>query len=138
MMIFSLSAKERELLQALLEYASRFAIATNVIDLKKQVAELEINKSKLKEEHDKQERELRHMIGLEKKRQEFEIEQSKRETKLAVQQENLTADKTRFEAQMKFHEDRFTKEVDYLKDILGQILGRLPDVTADFTRKKGK
>ena len=138
MFIFSLSHKERTLLEALREYASRFDLASNVIDLKKQLAELEIDKSKMTEAHEKDERELRHMIGLEKKRQEFEIDKAKQETALKVREENLSADKKRFEDQMKFHESRFKEEVSYLKDMIGQVLERLPNVSASLEvgRKK--
>ena len=138
MFVFGISSKEQRLLEDLREHAKGLELATSVLNLKKQINELEIEKSKLKEQHEKEERELRHMIGLEKKRQEFEIEQSKRETKLTVQQENLAADKKRFEDQMKFHETRFTEEVSYLKEMIGNVLERLPNVSAAFETKRGK
>ena len=138
MFIFGISSKEQRLLEDLREHAKGLELATSVLNLKKQINDLEIDKSKLKEQHEKEERELRHMIGLEKKRQEFEIEQSKRETKLTVQQENLAADKKRFEDQMKFHETRFTEEVSYLKEMIGNVLERLPNVSAAFETKRGK
>ena len=138
MFVIGISSKEQRLLEDLREHAKGLELATSVLNLKKQINDLEIEKSKLKEVHEREERELRHMIGLEKKRQEFEIEQSKRETKLTVQQENLAADKKRFEDQMKFHETRFTEEVSYLKEMIGNVLERLPNVTASFEGKKGK
>lgn len=138
MFVFGISAKEQRLLEDLREHAKGLELATSVLNLKKQINDLEIDKSKLKEQHEKEERELRHMIGLEKKRQEFEIEQSKRETTLKVQQENLAADKKRFEDQMKFHETRFTEEVGYLKDMIKNVLERLPNVSGAFEVKRGK
>lgn len=105
-----------------------------IVRLKIQASDLEIEKGKKQEEHDTQERELRHMIGLEKKRQEFEIEQSKRETTVQVREENLAADKARFEEQMKFHNDRFTQEVGYLKEMIVSVLERLPTVNVEATR----
>ena len=138
MFVFGISNKEQRLLEDLREHAKGLELATSVLNLKKQINDLEIEKSKLKEQHEREDRELRHMIGLEKKRQEFEIEQSKRETKLTVQQENLAADKKRFEDQMKFHETRFTEEVSYLKEMIGNVLERLPNVSASFEAKKGK
>jgi len=112
-------------------------LSEQIVKLKTEISDLTINKSKLNEEHQKQERELRHMIGLEKKRQEFEIDQAKREVTTKVKEENLAADKKRFEEQLKFHNDRFEKEVGYLKDLMGQVLLRLPNVTASI-EKKGK
>lgn len=138
MFVVGISSKEKRLLEDLREHAKGLELATSVLNLKKQINDLEIEKSKIKEQHAKEDRELRHMIGLEKKRQEFEIEQSKRETTLKVQQENLAADKKRFEDQMKFHETRFTEEVGYLKDMIKNVLDRLPNVSASFEAKKGK
>jgi hypothetical protein len=139
-MIIIASKEEKELLQRLrkLESFSKTdevpALTADVISLKKQVTNLEIEKSKKQEEFDKEERELRHMIGLEKKRQEFEITQAKRETTVVVREENLAADKKRFEEQMQFHDKRFTAEVGYLKDMLKDILGRLPNVNMSIKR----
>lgn len=111
--------------------SQELTLTEEVVRLKKDIVELEIKKSQKDEAHAKEDRELRHMIGLEKKRQEFEIEQSKRETTVTVREENLAADKKRFEDQMKFHDERFTAEVGYLKGLLGEVLERLPTVTVD-------
>mgnify|MGYP001576758184 CR=1 FL=1 len=132
MWMMGLSAKEKQLIESLREYAERFDVASNVLLLKKQITELEIEKGRMVEDHEKQKRELTHMIGLEKKRQEFEIDKAKSETSLKVREENLSADKKRFEEQMKFNNERFTSEVGYLKDMMGQILERVPNLTANL------
>lgn len=106
-------------------------LSDEVVNLKVQISTLEIDKAKLKEAHEREDRELRHMIGLEKKRQEFEVASAKRETELKVREENLAADKARFAEQMKFQTDRFEKEVGYLKEMVGQVLERLPVVTVN-------
>jgi hypothetical protein len=115
-----LKTKKKEL--ALLEDANR---------LKQEIEELKISKSRLKEEHDKEDRELRHMIGLEKKRQEFEISQAKRETSVQVREENLTAEKKRFEDEMKFMRKQFESEMVRLEAIYKDIIARLPTVIID-------
>ena len=97
-----------------------------VLELKANVEDLEISKGRKKEEFDKREREIEHKVGLEKKRQEFEIQQAKREATVSIKEENLKADKERFEEQMTFHEERFKEEVGYLKKMVGQVLERLP------------
>ena len=123
-------------LKAVLDLAKRkpreFELSEEILGLRKRIVDLEVQESKIKEKHDREERELKHMIGLEKKRQEFEIDQSKRETTVKVREENLAADKDRFTQQMTFHEKRFTEEVKYLKDIMSDILKRLPDVSASL------
>jgi len=102
------------------------SLQQRVLELKGNVEDLEISKARKEEKFEKRERELEHKIGLEKKRQEFEVDQAKRETTVSIQEENLAADRERFEGQMKFHEDRFKEEVGYLKKMVGQVLERLP------------
>ena len=138
-MIVIASREEKELLERLRRIDARDksgALTAEISSLKGQISDLEISKSRKQEEFDKQDRELRHMIGLEKKRQEFEIQSAKTETALKVREENLASDKKRFEDQMRFQTERFEKEVVYLKDMMNEILGRLPTVTVDVVRGK--
>ena len=109
-----------------------------VKSLQEQISRLEIDKGKLVEDNDRKIRETTHMVGLERKRQEFEAEQSKKgieharkEAILEVQTENLETERAAFVKEMKFREERFTQEVGYLKDLMTQILDRLPTVTVD-------
>ena len=108
-----------------------------VKQLREDVEKLEVEKGRKTEEFERRERETEHKIGLERKRQAFELESGTRDAVLKVREENLKADKDRFTEQMKFHEDRFTAEVGYLKDMLAQIVKRLPsaEFTADLTPK---
>jgi hypothetical protein len=112
--------------------------ARTVLSLKKQITDLEISKAKIVEDNARREREVTHMVGLERKRQEFEaeqakigIEQARKEAVLEVRTENLKVEREAFAKEMKFREERFTKEVGYLKDLMGQVLERLPTVTVD-------
>ncbi len=102
-----------------------------LIALKKEVTNLEITRDKKQEDFDRRERELKHMIGLEKKRQRVEIEQSTQEAKLAVREENLVSERDQFEKQMKFREEQFDGQVDYLQDLMKQILKRLPTISVE-------
>jgi hypothetical protein len=54
-----------------------------------------------------------------------------------VKEENLRADRARFEEQMAFTTKRFEKEVEYLRQMHGEILERLPTVRVDKTIKVG-
>lgn len=107
---------------------------TKIHELKDEIEKLTIEKDRKQEEFDRREREVEHKVGLERKRQEFEVEAGKRDAVLKVREENLAADRKRFEEQMKFHEERFTAEVGYLKDMIGQVMARLPDVTLELSR----
>jgi hypothetical protein len=106
--------------------------------LRTELEDLKIDKGKIVEENDRKLRETTHMVGLERKRQEFEAEQAKKgieaarqEAILNVREENLKAEREAFLKQMSFQEDRFKKEVGYLKDLMEKVLERLPTVTVD-------
>lgn len=103
-------------------------LGSEVFRLKSEVETLTIEKARKQEEFNRRERELEHKVGLEKTRQEFELAAGKREAVLAVREENLESDKKRFADQMAFHEKRFTEEVTYLKEMVGQVLERLPNI----------
>lgn len=120
-----------EIKELLTEPSEKKGLNAKVESLKRQISDLEIQRDKKQEDFDRRERELTHMIGLEKKRQEVETKQAKQEATLAVREENLAAERKEFEKQMKFREDRFDGEVKYLKGMVEQILGRLPTVNVD-------
>ena len=131
MVIFT-TRQERELLDRLRLLGTTgdpSMLSAEVVALKTQIADLEIAKSKLAEKHERDERELRHMVGLEKKRQAVELEQATREAKLSVREENLAHERKQFEAQLAFNTERFTTMEKYLKEMLSDILKRLPDVS---------
>ena len=97
-----------------------------VKELEEQIQKLGLEKSKREWEFEKREMAVEHKVGLERKRQEFEIEQAKREALVSVREANLQADRDRFEGQMEFHEERFAKEVGYLKDMIQSLMERFP------------
>lgn len=103
--------------------------ADEIVTLKKRIADLHIEEDRIKEDQDRERREVEHMVGLERKRQEFEVDQAKRETKVELREVALEEQRKRFEEQMKFIENRLAKEVQYLKDdIVKALLERLPVV----------
>lgn len=106
-------------------------LSSDIGDLKKELTDLRIEKDRETERHEREKREVEHMVGLEKKRQEFEVDAAKRDVKLTVREENLKEDRQRFEQEMKFTRERFEKEVGYLQDLMGQVLERLPSVTVE-------
>lgn len=108
------------------------------LKLREEIETLKIEKGRKEEEFARKEREIEHKVGLERKRQEFELTSGKKEAELNVREENLKADRKRFEDQMRFHEKRFTEEVTYLKDMIGQVMERLPNVAVTGTLKKGR
>jgi multidrug resistance efflux pump len=107
-------------------------------ELRKKISDLEIDHARKKEEWDRREREVEHKVGLERKRQEFEIEQAKRETQTSVREENLKADKERFKSEMDFQRARLEEEVKSLRDLVAEMMKRLPsaEIYADLTGGK--
>ena len=145
-MILILSREERELvrrLRALEPYGERLELNEEILKLKRDISGLEITKSQREEEFAKQERELRHMIGLERKRQELEraqsqvdAEQAARTAALDVREEALVAERKRFEEQLAFNTERFGQMEKYLKDMLSDILQRLPNISMTVERRE--
>jgi len=140
MMIIIASHEEKELLTRLRqagvqEPETKAALTAEILTLKTQVTNLKIEKDRLDEKHAREERELRHMIGLEKRRQEVEMEQAKKEAMLNVREENLKTERARFEEQLRFNTSRFETMEKYLKDMMGNILERLPNVTVALGRE---
>ena len=116
------SAVEEVVTKSLKDATSVFAKIKEINTLREELEDLKIEKKGKEWDFEKRELEVEHKVGLERKRQEFEVEQAKREAIVSVKEENLTADKERFQKEMKFIEDRFTKEVGYLKEIVGEVL----------------
>lgn len=124
-------------------YDQKFDRIQNYLDLSKEVDSLREQRNNLmidrdlqNEKYNRREREIEHQLGLERVRQEQELKLSKREATLAVKEENLVADRKRFEDQMAFHEKRFTEEVGYLKGMIEPLLEALPKMTIKETVTK--
>jgi chromosome segregation ATPase len=94
--------------------------------LLKQVTDMEITHGKAKEEWDRERREVEHMVGLQRKRGEFESEAAVTEAKLAVREENLSAAKERFKEQMDFVEARFDQQFEALNSLMEKVFERMP------------
>lgn len=104
-----------------------------LVTLKKELVDLQIQRDKEKEQHDRIKREIEHKVGLHKKQVELEITAAKKETELSVKEENLKAEKERFEKEIAFMRERFETEVGYLRDMMGEVLNRLPNVEVSRT-----
>jgi chromosome segregation ATPase len=105
--------------------------AGEVNDLKEQIVNLKIEKARIDEDHDREKREVEHLVGLQRKRQDFEVEAAKRDTELSVREGNLKEEQKRFDEQMKFIEKRLETENGYVREMLKQVLDRLPTVKVD-------
>jgi hypothetical protein len=104
-----------------------------VTRLREEVEKLKLTKDRLVEDNDRKIRETEHKVGLLKIQQDHEVANAKRETKVEVREENLSADKDRFKAEMDFQRGHLQREVDRIETILTKVLDHLPDVNASLT-----
>ena len=113
-------------------------LQTKISELQKKLVDLEIQEDRVTEDRARERREVEHMVGLERKRQEFEVQQAKRETQVELREVALTEQRKRFEEQMKFIENRLADEVKYLKDdIIKALLKAMPTFRVDRTESVG-
>lgn len=124
--------------RALNEGADAVRLSIDIVNLKKQISDLEIQQAKKQEDWDRREREIEHKVGLERKRQEFEVDAASRKATLDIQEKNLAADKDRFKAEMDFQRSRLEGEVGSLRELVGEMLKRLPsaEVFMDVSKKR--
>lgn len=104
---------------------------SKVANLEREKVQLEIRLDRVKEEHARETREIEHMVGLHKEQVKQEMELAERSAKIAVREENLTADRERFEEHLSFMRERTETELERLGKLTGEILERLPTVTVD-------
>ena len=147
--MFGLDEETRGLradIKALLESIGRLTIKRDevkqelgyteqIVAFKKRITDLEIAEAKIKEGNAREDRELRHMIGLEKKRQEVDLEQATRDAVLTVREENLAAERKHFEETIASNKKALEDGFGYMREVLTQVLNRLPTVTVDKRTK---
>jgi len=97
-----------------------------IATLKRDLTDKQIEYDREHERWEREKREVEHMVGLQRKRSEFEADAAGREAKLAVREENLTAQQKRFDEHVAFIEKRFDQQFASLEKLTGQILERMP------------
>lgn len=111
--------------------------SSQFIGLQREIETLKMEKARLVEDNDRKIRETEHKVGLLKTKQDHDVENARRETKLQVREENLAADKERFKAEMNFQREHLQREVDRIEGILGKVLERLPNIDAALNIGRG-
>lgn len=101
--------------------------------LEQDVEKLKLEKARLTEDNDRRIRETEHKVGLLKTKQDHDVEHATRLAKLQIREENLSADRERFQAEMEFQREHLQREVDRVESILGKVLERLPNIDAALT-----
>jgi chromosome segregation ATPase len=113
------------------EVSEELGLSARIVSLEREKTAKEIELDRVKEQHAREKREVEHMVGLHKDRVKQEIELAKREQSITVREENLKADRERFEQQMQFMQKRMETELERLNNLTSEILERLPTVKVD-------
>lgn len=113
-----------------------------VVELTKDLAALKAEKENIEEGFRRKEREVEHKVGLLRTEIEAGDKQREQDFHLRVQEAKLVARETglverekAFTERMDFMTKRFTEEVGYLKDMVKQVLARLPDAAILGTKQ---
>jgi len=107
--------------------------AEEAVALRRDVERLKLEKDRLTEDNARKIRETEHRVGLLKTKQDHDVENARRETRLEVREENLKADKERFRAEMDFQREHLQREVSRVEDILSKVLERLPTIDVELS-----
>jgi regulator of replication initiation timing len=101
-------------------------LETELSKLKRDLTDKQIEFDREQEKWDREKREVDHMVGLQRKRGDFEIKAAGREATLAVREENLKSEREQFEKQTKFRQDQFDQQFDSLNGLMEKFLERMP------------
>lgn len=99
---------------------------------KKRLTDLQIELDRVKEQHARENREIEHKVGLQRQRQKQEIELAKREAEVTVREQNLQAEKARFDRDVSFIKEQTREQ----RETMLEILRRLPDVNVMLGNQK--
>lgn len=99
--------------------------------LKEQISDARIEKSRMDEEHARERREIEHHVGLERQRVDLEIENAKTQAALTAREENLQGKEDLFDQHMKFYKEQMDAHIDDVKNLLNQVMTRIPTVNVD-------
>jgi len=133
-----LEREVRKLVQQRDDLQTEAGLSDTIISLRKRITELEIEEAKKTEAFDREKREVEHMVGLERRRADFEREAAIREAELSVREQNLAAVQENLQKQIDFMVERFTEEVGYLKtEVLAVVIKALPNVNVELGRQFG-
>jgi len=114
------------------QVSEELGLSARIASLEREKTAKEIELDRVKEQHEREKRDIEHMVGLHKDRVKQEIDLARREQTITVREENLKADRDRFEEQMKFMTKRMETEMERLNGLTSEILERLPKFNVDW------
>jgi hypothetical protein len=129
--IETLTRKVAELKGEKAAASEELGLSTRVVELQREKTRLEIELDRVKQQHERENREIEHKLGLHRKQVKVEIDLAKREQVVTLREEALSAQQSRFEEEMKFMRERMQGEIDRVSALTSEILERLPVVKVD-------
>ena len=97
----------------------------DVVALRTEVESLKIERSRIEEEFARERREIEHKLGLEKKRQESDLETAIQKADLDAREKWLENQETQFDEKLEW----FKKQTQEHQKLSKEILSRLPKIT---------
>lgn len=136
------SIQAKRLTDEITELSSRLAELRGedtVIELRRDVAELEKERDDLVEANKRAAGDIEHKLGLHRAQieaeraqliasQQIELEKAR----LEIERDNLGTERAAFQKEMDFRTQAFDREMASMKALTEQILARLPDITASL------
>jgi hypothetical protein len=102
------------------------SLEDELVKLKRDLTDKQIEFDREQEKWDREKREVEHMVGLQRKRGEFETGAAEREARLSVREENLASAQKRFDEHVAFIEKRFDQQFESLNGLMEKFLERMP------------
>jgi chromosome segregation ATPase len=109
----------------------RRSLSAELTELREELELLKIEKARREEDHARERREVEHATGLHRKQSEWERTKAVEEARLTVREENLSAERKRFEEQLDFSKAQIQAEVDRMEKLIQGLMDRLPTVTVE-------
>lgn len=114
------------------DYATRDQLQKEIEQLRKDKVTAEIEQDRLKENHEREKREVEHKVGLQQQTVDFQIDKARREVELEVRENNLAEDRRRFEENLAFNTERLENHMADFKELNVALLERLPKVNVEM------
>lgn len=109
----------------------RRALLEDRDNLASQIEQLKIEKDRREEDFARERREVEHATGLHRKQSEWERTKAVEEASIKVREENLSAERQRFQDQIDFNKAQIKAEVDRMEKLISGLMERLPTVTVE-------
>lgn len=112
------------------------ALRSEKLSLEEEIERLNLQEERMQEGFDRREREIEHKVGLDRQRQEQELELTRKMAALEAKEENQEQREELFEERMDFFESEMKEHKALLRDVMNklpsaEIIARIGSVSKD-------